>query len=181
MADKKTRLRDIIARKSFSYGTFTLASGTSSGYYFDMKPTLLDPEGADLISDLVLDLLEGEKVDAVGGLAYGAIPMVAAVVQKSWLRGRPIPGCYVRKERKERGAGRLIDGNLPEGSTVVVVEDVTTMGGSAMKAVDAIRAAGCTVTRVISIVDRREGAEANLKENGIRLTPLFTKDDFGPQ
>jgi len=179
MDEKRTRLRDIIVKRSFSRGTFTLASGTVTGYYFDMKPTMLDPVGADLISDLILDVLEGETVDAVSGLAYGAIPLVAAVVQKSAIRGRPIPGCYVRKERKERGAERLIDGNPPEpGGKVVVFEDVTTTGGSAMQAVEALRAHGCTVTRVVTVVDRLEGAEANLKENGIRLTPLLTKDAF---
>lgn len=176
---KKARLKDIIAEKSFSHGTFKLASGAASGYYFDMKPTMLDPEGADLISDLVMEALEGEEVDAVGGLAYGAIPMVAAVVQKSATLGRPIPGFYVRKEQKERGAEKLIDGILPEGATVVIFEDVTTKGGSAMRAVDAVRAQGCKVARVVTIVDRLDNAAENLKANGIALTALLTKDDFG--
>lgn len=175
---KRDRLREIIAARSFSMGEFKLASGAGSNYYFDMKPTMLDPDGADLISDLILDALDGESFDAVGGLAYGAIPLVVGVVQKSAALGRPVPGCYVRKEQKDRGAEKLIDGNPPEGGTVVVFEDVTTKGGSAMKAVEALREAGCTVTRVVTVVDRLEGAEAFLAENGVVLTALFTKDAF---
>ncbi len=177
-AAPKQRLRDIIARKSLSHGDFKLASGASSGYYFDMKPTMLDPEGAGLIADLILDALEGERVDAVGGLAYGAIPLVVAVVQRSAQRGRPIPGFYVRKEQKERGAERLIDGNLVDGGTAVVLEDVTTKGGSSMRAVEAVRDAGCTVDRVIAVVDRLEGAADNLRANGVELTALLTREDF---
>jgi len=177
--DRKARLRDIIARKSLSRGgDFKLASGVISAYYFDMKPTMLDPDGAGLIADLILDSLEGEKIDCVGGLAYGAIPLVVAVAQRSAERGRPIQGFYVRKEQKERGAERLIDGNLVEGGTAVVLEDVTTTGGSSLRAVKAVREAGCTVDRVITVVDRLEGAEAELKDNGLKLTAILTREDF---
>jgi orotate phosphoribosyltransferase len=178
-ADAKIRLRDIIAEKSLSHGDFKLASGASSGYYFDMKPTMLDPDGSGLIADLILDALEGENVDCVGGLAYGAIPLVVAVVQRSARRGRPLPGFYVRKEQKDRGAERLIDGNLIEGGVAVVLEDVTTKGGSSLKAVTAVREAGCEVNRVIAVVDRLEGAEATLRENDLKLTALLTRADFG--
>lgn len=175
---KRARLREIIQTRSFSTGEFKLASGAGSNYYFDMKPTMLDPEGADLISDLILDALDAAPPDAVGGLAYGAIPLVVATAQKSAIVGRPIQACYVRKEQKERGAEKLIDGNMPDGGEVVVLEDVTTKGGSAMRAVEALREAGCTVTRVVSIVDRLEGARDFLTQNGIALTSLFTRDDF---
>ena len=161
-----------------SHGTFTLASGAASGYYFDMKPTMLDPEGANLIAELVLEALAGAEVDCVGGLALGAIPMVAAVVQKSAGAPRPLPGFYVRKEQKERGAERLIDGNLEPGARAVVFEDVTTKGGSSFRAVEAARQAGATVTRVIAIVDRCEGAEDFLRARGVELTALLTSADF---
>ena len=177
--DSKTRLRDIIAAKSLSQGDFKLASGASSGYYFDMKPTMLDPDGACLIADLILDALEGEPVDCIGGLAYGAIPLVVAVVQRSAQRGRPLQGFYVRKEQKERGSERLIDGNLVDGGVAVVLEDVTTKGGSSLKAVTAVRDAGCTVNQVIAVVDRLEGAETFLRENDLKLTALLTRTDFG--
>lgn len=177
--DTKRRLRDVVAARSLSRGgEFKLASGVSSNYYFDMKPTMLDPEGAGLIADLVLDALEGEEVDCVGGLAYGAIPLVVAVVQRSAQRGRPLQGFYVRKEQKERGSERLIDGNLVEGGIAVVLEDVTTKGGSSMRAVAAVREAGCTVNRVIAVVDRLEGAEENLKAEDVALTALLTREDF---
>lgn len=179
MADKRRRLIEIIAAKSLNRGgSYKLASGGASVFYFDMKPTLLDPEGASLAGDLVLDSLADEPVDLVGGLALGAIPAVAAVVQRSHARGRPIPGFFVRKEEKERGTERLIEGNIAAGRTAVIVEDVTTKGMSSLKAVEAARAAGCKVTTVVTIVDRLEGAEEGLRRHGLRLVALTTRDDF---
>ena len=179
MAGDKARLIEIIAEKSLlDSGSFRLASGVDSGYYFDMKPTALDPEGANLVAEQILAAIAGETVDAIGGLALGAVPVVAAIVQKSAASGRPIPGFYVRKEQKECGAERLIDGNLAPGSTVVIVEDVTTTGGSVMKAVAAVREFGCSVDTVVTIVDRLEGAEANLAEHGLRLIALTNRDDY---
>ena len=178
MADKRARLIEIIAQRSLSHGAYKLASGAESGYYFDMKPTALDPEGASLIAELILDALGDSEPDAIGGLALGAIPIVAAVVQRSAATGRPIPGFYVRKEQKERGAEKLIDGNFPAGGRVVIVEDVTTKGGSSLLAVEAARAEGCTVSTVISVVDRQEGAAANLAEHGLELIALTTRDDY---
>ena len=179
IAAKKARLREIITAKSLSKGgDFKLASGGASTFYFDMKPTMLDPEGANLMADLILDVLKDQDVDAVSGLALGAIPVVTAVVQKSFQIGRPIPGFYVRKDQKERGMEKLIDGVVPEGGKVVVFEDVTTKGNSALKAVEAIKAAGCTVVGVITLVDRLDGAEDNLKSHGLNLTAILRMDEF---
>lgn len=179
-ARARARLRDIIARKSLTKGAFKLASGGESAVFFDMKPTLMDPEGAVLYADLVLDALEGDKVDYVGGLEMGAVPAASAVAQRSFLRGRPIPAFLVRKEKKTRGTERLIEGNLAPGADVVVLEDVTTKGASALAAVMAVRAEGCRVTKVVTVVDRLEGAGDNLKSHGIELIALFTRDDFAP-
>lgn len=177
--DRKERLRDIIAKRSFSTGReFALASGVSSNYYFDMKPTMLDPDGVNLLAELILEATEDVEFDAVGGLAYGAIPIVTAVVQKSAQAGRPVNGFYVRKEQKTRGAEKLIDGIFEPGCRALVVEDVTTKGGSSFKAVEAIRAQGGQVDTVVVIVDRLEGAEAFLAENHLRLISILTRDDF---
>ena len=174
----RDRLKQIIAEKSvLSGGNFRLASGGESSLFFDMKMTLLDPEGAGLAADMILDHLEGKPVDAIGGIVLGACPIVSAVCVKSHER-QPITGFYVRKEPKERGTEKLIEGPLAKGARVVLVEDVTTKGGSVMKAVEAVVAAGCEIVEIITIVDRQSGAPALLAENGLNLVALFEMDEF---
>ena len=105
MADKRQRLRDIIATKSLLSGSFTLASGKPSGYFFDMKKTMFDPEGASLVGELLCDLLAGDsETKAVGGLEMGAVPIAGAIAQLSWINGHPIAAFFVRKKPKEYGA-----------------------------------------------------------------------------
>lgn len=175
----RTRLREIIRRESLlEGGTFTLASGGTTSLFFDMKKTMLDPEGANLISDAILDVLEGEEVDYVGGIAMGAVPIVSIVVQKSFTRGRPVRGFFVRKDVKDHGTQKLIDGHFADNSKVILFDDVTTTGGSVLIAVNAARQRGCTVDKVITIVDRQEGAQENLAREGIELVALFRRDDF---
>ena len=136
------RLRDIIRERSLlTAGSFTLASGRASSLFFDMKPAMLDPEGANLIADAVLDRLDEPELDAVGGLVMGAVPIVAVVCAKSFER-RLLGRFFVRKEVKDHGTAKLIEGNLPRGARAVVLEDVTTTGGSASRAVEAVRSAG---------------------------------------
>ena len=138
-----TRLRDIIAAKALIKGEgIKLASGATSSFYLDMRVVSLDAEGATLIGDLMAERLAGAGADAVGGLETGAIAVVAATVQAAFRRGRPIAGFYVRKKAKEHGTGKLIEGNLPKGGTVVLLEDVMTSGESVLKALDAVREAG---------------------------------------
>jgi orotate phosphoribosyltransferase len=178
-SDRRARLRDIIAQRSvLTGGDFKLASGGQSNVFFDMKMTLLTPDGLGLVADLILDALEGEDVEAIGGLVLGACPIVDAVCLKSGERGRPIAAFYVRKEPKHHGTDKLIEGPLAKGARVVVVEDVTTKGNSALKAAEAARKEGAEVARVVTIVDRLEGARDNLKSHGLELTALFTRDDF---
>ena len=172
-------LKEIIATRCMKRGQFKLASGATSTWYFDMKPAVMDPEGSHLMAQLFLDALAGEKMDSVGGLAMGAIPIATAISTVSYSYGnRRIPAFFVRKEPKERGTEKLVEGLVKPNSTVVIVEDVTTTGGSAMKAVAAVREMGCTVNVIATVLDRQEGAEANLTKEGIRLVPLFRRDDF---
>lgn len=176
--NKRERLKEIIKEKSLIHGTFKLASGATSDFYLDMKPTTFDPEGSSLIADIVVELLqEFPEIDAIGGLELGAVPIIAAVSQRSWPE-RPIPSFVVRKEKKGHGTDKKIDGNFQKNTHVILIDDVTTKGGSVMQAVHAVREQGCTVNTIITIVDRLEGAEQNLRAEGIRLVPVFTKRDL---
>lgn len=179
---RRNRLREIVRQRSFSTGTETrLASGATSSFYFNMKPTILDPEGACLVAELMFEALPGGQVDFVGGLELGAVPLVALVARASW-PARPVRAFFVRKQPKDHGTRQLIDGigDAAElaGRRVVMLEDVSTTGGSVMKAVDAAREAGATVDTVITIVDRQEGAEASLAAQGLRLVPILRAEDF---
>ena len=181
-ADKLARLKEIVRERSFSEGEAkTLASGRTSSFYFNMKMTMSQPEGLVLIADLMLEKLAEGPCDVVGGLAMGAVPIVNVISMRSFQTGTPVPLIWIRKEAKEHGTQATIEGediaNLV-GKTAVMVEDVTTTGGSVMKAIDAVRAHGVTVERVITIVDRLEGAEAALKEKELTLSCLLDADDF---
>ena len=175
----RDRLQDIIRKRSVITGDFELASGGSSNVFFEMKETLLDPEGLDLASEIMLDIINKlPNVDAVGGLELGACPLVTAICLKS-RAGRQLAGFYVRKERKKRGAKELIDGPVIRGSHVVILEDVTTKGGSVLQAVRAAREElDCKVVAVITVVDREAGAREALAKEGLDLTSLFEMSEF---
>jgi orotate phosphoribosyltransferase len=176
--EARARLLEIIRQRSLLRGTFKLVSGATSSYYLDMKPTTFHPEGATLIAEIICDMLQGDSdVDSIGGLELGAVPIVAAVSAQSF-RSRPVNGFVVRKEKKGHGTDQKIDGNFKPNTTVVLIEDVTTKGGSVMQAVNAVRAQGATVKKIITIVDRLEGAEENLKKEGLVLAPIFTTKDL---
>jgi orotate phosphoribosyltransferase len=172
---QKRRLLEIIKIKSLitTGGPFKLASGAKTNYYLDMKPTTFDPEGINLIADIVLNMLSGDPdVEAIGGLEVGAVPIVIAVSMRSWPK-HPITGFVVRKEKKGHGTDKLIDANFRPNGTVVLFEDVTTTGESVMQAVRAVRQQRATVKKIITIVDRLEGAVDNLKREGIKLEAVF--------
>lgn len=179
-ASPEDALREIIRTKSYRKDqSFKLSSGVASPYFFDMKRTMLDPEGATLIADIVAGRPELKGAKAIGGLAMGAVPIVSVVCARSFERGEPIPGFFVRRERKGHGTDKKIDGcDLREGDRVVLVDDVTTTGGSVMLAINAAREVGCVVDTVITLVDRLEGAKENLRAEGIELVAIFTRDDF---
>ncbi len=181
----RARLIEVIRTRSLTVGqSMKLASGGTTSYYFDMKRTMFDPEGIALIGDLVLDTVLPTGAELVGGLEMGAVPVALACALRSHQRGtRRIGSFFVRKEVKEHGTKRLIEGLLPgeslQGRKVVVLEDVTTTAGSAMKAIEAVRAAGALIDTVVTVVDRLEGASENLKREGLILLPILTARDFG--
>jgi orotate phosphoribosyltransferase len=156
---------------------FVLASGRSSNFFFDMKKTMFDPEGASLLADLLFDAIKAEDVDYIGGLETGAIPIVAALCARSWPE-KPIRGFFVRKAVKGHGTDQRIDGLLERGARVILFEDVTTTGSSAMQAVNQASQFECTIVKVMSVVDRLEGAAANFRAAGIKFEALFTWRDF---
>jgi len=173
--EEREELLNIINRKCLKFGEFELASGGSSSFFFDMKKATLDPEGSKLITKAMLGLIYKENVRYVGGLESGAIPIVSELcIQSS--QERPIFGFFVRKA--EDGRNPEIEGNIKRGEKVILVDDVTTKGGSVLTAVKAVRNFGCEVEKVITIIDRLEGAEQNLKGDNIELIPIFTKNDF---
>ncbi|QYK45262.1 MAG: orotate phosphoribosyltransferase [Xanthobacteraceae bacterium] len=185
LPDSKTaraRLQEIITARSFGRGEITLASGRKSDFYFNMKPTMLDPEGAALLAQLALDALAAEKIDAIGGLEMGAVPISGAVAALSWISGKPLPNFFVRKKPKEHGAKLLVEGLVKgeslAGKRVAIIEDVTTTGESALKAAQAAVDSGATVTLVLSIVDRQEGATETFQGAKLPFRALFTANEF---
>jgi orotate phosphoribosyltransferase len=176
---RRERLLQIIKTESLLTGSeFTLASGQRSGFFFDMKKTMFHPEGASLVGDIIFEMIADDTdVQYVGGLEIGAIPMAVSVSLKSW-PVRPINAFFVRKAPKDHGAINLIDGQFRPNSKVILFEDVTTTGGSVMKAVRAVRDQGCTVKKILTIVDRGEGAAKNLEKENLELVSIFTMDDF---
>ncbi len=182
-AAKRKRLIEIVKARSFQEGPeMKLASGKLSTFYFNMKPTMLDSEGAHVIATLILESLDGIDADLIGGLEMGAVPIAASVTAVAHGRGRKLPAFFVRKQAKEHGTKSLIEGLGPNetmaGKRVVIVEDVTTTGGSAIKCAEALRAAGAEIVRVITIVDRQDGAEQAFAAAGLEFQPLLTLADF---
>jgi orotate phosphoribosyltransferase len=174
------RLRAIIESRSVMRGDFTLSSGAKSTFLFQLRQTTMFPEGQYLIGSIVEEFMRGIGVRAIGGLEVGAIPMVSAVAFASHSSGHPVDAFFVRKQVKGHGARELIDGEVADGADVLIVDDVSTTGGSILKAIDnASTERSIKVRWALSIVDRDEGGAENLGARGIELASIFTKADFG--
>lgn len=183
---EREELRSILKRKSVKTGDFTLASGKKSDLYVDCRVTTLDARGAVLVGKVLHDLLRaqiaqrGLSVSALGGLTMGADPIALAVAIASSQAGDspPIQAFVVRKEAKDHGRGRRIEGNFAAGDTVVVVDDVITTGDSTLKAVEAIKAEGGKVAFALILVDRQEGGRENIESNGCPVVAAFTRQEL---
>ena len=174
----RSRLLELIRRQAVRFGQVQLSKAGQSDYYIDCRRVTTHPEGAFLVGEVILDMLEDQAVDAIGGPTLGADPIVGAVCYASHCRNRPLPGFIVRKEAKKHGLQKMIEGHLAPGDRAVVVEDVLTSGGSVLEAIGHIEEAGAKVVRVIGIVDRRQGAREAIEGRGYRFTPIFTRDDL---
>lgn len=175
-------IRALALRRAAPGESFTLASGRQSHYFVNGKEITLRAEGLSLVAELMLDRLEHSGVTAVGGMTLGADPIIGAMVALSAARAQPLRGFIVRKAAKEHGLGDRIAGPSLDGVTrVAMVEDTTTTGGSTLDAIAALRHdhPGITVDRVLSIVDREEGAAENFAAAGYRFEPLFRRADLG--
>jgi orotate phosphoribosyltransferase len=152
-------------------GEFTLSSGKKSDFYVDCRKISLHPQGSKLIGKIILDKINGLKVDSIGGLTLGADPVASAAVTLG-----DIPGFIVRKKEKSHGTKQKIEGHIQSGWNVVIVEDVATTGASALQAIEAAEAAGAKVIKVISVVDREEGAAEALKDYD--FDPILRKGEL---
>ena len=168
----------LLKERAYKKGQFTLSSGKESEHYVNCKPVTLSCEGNALLSLLMIEEIEKESV-AVGGLTLGADPLVCGVAQRAYYSGhRHVDALIIRKNPKGYGTKEVIEGNKPPvGSLVTVLEDVTTTGGSAMKAVNVLRDAGYVVNRVVAIVDRCEDHKV-WEDNNIEFVSLFTLEDI---
>lgn len=180
--DNKKRLKEILLEKSYRKGTFTLTSGKKSDFYIDGKQTILSAEGAYLCGKLIFELIaeQDSNIKAVGGMTLGADPIVTAVSIASYLEKKPIPAFIVRKEAKGHGTGNYIEGlgNMVQGDTVALVEDVVTTGGTLLKVIERVEDAGFKVGLVVTIVERQEGGEETLNKAGYPLKSLFTREEL---
>jgi len=172
----------LLAARSARRGNFTLASGRQSSLYIDARLTTMTPEGQRLIGRLGLDAIRdaGWRVDAVGGLTLGADPIAYAICHSSADTARPLRAFTVRKEPKGHGAGKQVEGPPMRGDRAVIVEDVITTGGSAARAVEAVKRAGAIPVAVLALVDREEGGREQLESLGLPVQALTTASEIIP-
>lgn len=180
MSDPKLRLIEIVLEKSFQYRDnppFTLASGKQSNYYFNCKPTTMDPEGMNLIGKVLFRMLKDAPITAAGGLTLGADPIANALAVISFQEGKPIKSFTVRKETKDHGTKSKIEGTLQKGERIVVLDDVITTGGSTITAIEAVREAGLVIDRVVAFIDREEGGRENILKYVDRVDAVLTRTE----
>jgi len=183
MQENLAKLWQLVNRDALITGqNMALSAGGASSFYFDCKKATLNGEGLHLIADAFLDKINllPERPTAIGGLTLGADFIVAAVIMRAHETGHPtILGSIVRKEPKKHGTRTHIENDLPPGTTIVVIDDVITTGGSTAKACDTLREAGYRIVGIIALVDREVGGAANLADQyGCPVHAIFKKSDF---
>lgn len=178
--DHRARLKSLLAERSLQIGDFTLASGTRTDYYVDARRTTMSAEGQFLTGHVCLEaiLRSGWMATAAGGLTMGADPVAYAIAHRSWIEGVPLEAFSVRKAPKEHGTGEQVEGGVPPGSAVVVVEDSITTGESALKAIAALKEIDVSVVGVMTLVDREEGGRERLEEAGYPVLSIFTSKEL---
>ena len=180
--EMKERLIAIVIERSFKYSDdppFTLVSGHKSNYYFNCKPTTLDPEGMNLIGEILFGMLEDTDVTAAGGLTLGADPIANALSVISFQKGKPIKSFIVRKDIKDHGIKNAVEGNVQPGERVVVLDDVITTGGSTITAISRVREAGLIADRAIVLIDREEeNGRQNIEAQGLPVEAVLTRTEI---
>ncbi|HPK53287.1 MAG TPA: orotate phosphoribosyltransferase [Smithellaceae bacterium] len=181
ISEMKERLAEIILERSFKYSDnppFTLASGRQSNYYFNCKPTTLDPEGMNLIGTVIFDMVKDANITAAGGLTLGADPIANALSVISYQKGKPIKSFIVRKDVKDHGTKSAIEGNVQAGELVLIIDDVITTGGSTIAAIEQARKAGLVVAGVITLIDREEGGRENIGQHVENIRSILTRTEI---
>ena len=180
MTDARSQLIDYIAREAVFHGDFTLTSGRKASYYIDLRKVSLDHRVAPLIGQVMVDLIADiPEIAAVGGLTMGADPIAAAVLHQGAARGRSYDAFVVRKEPKDHGRGKQVEGPELAGKRVVVLEDTSTTGGSPLKAIEALLAVGAEVAAVAVVVDRDTGAKQVIEAAGYPYYAAIGLADLG--
>ena len=185
MKDLKTeRLKRIIAQKSFKYNKehpFKLVSGKQSPFYFDCKKTTLDPEGSYLIGEIIFRIVRNCPVKRVAGLTLGADPIASALMHRSWSYRKPISHLIIRKQKKDHGSVKWIEGNFEKGDQTLIVDDVITTGSSVITSVKRAMEEGLNICGVIILLDRQEENGMENVRKFVQNKPvisLVTKDDI---
>lgn len=176
-------LVELLRRRSFEKRRVVLASGKESDFFIDCKQAILTAEGHALAGALMFEALSLlPECDAVAGVELGGCPLASAVSLTSYLRGRPLDALYVRKEAKDHGTKKLVEGDksVSPGTRVTLLEDVVTTGGSSLKAVEKLRAIGAVVVGIVALVDRLEGGAEAIRDAGLPLVAICTRRDFMP-
>lgn len=180
MTDVKQQLIDYISSEAVFHGDFTLTSGKKATYYVDLRKVSLDHRIAPLIGQVMLDVIkEFDGVTAVGGLTMGADPIATAIMHQGAARGLAYDAFVVRKEPKDHGRGKQVEGPDLAGKKVIVVEDTSTTGGSPIKAIEALRKVGAEVVAVAVVVDRATGARDVIEAEGVPYRYAIGLDDLG--
>ena len=182
-ASARVRLFELLRTRSFERKRVILASGRESDFFIDCKQAVLTAEGHSLVGETMLDALQRlAPCDAVAGVELGGCPLASAVALTSFQRGMPLDAVYVRKDAKDHGSRRTLEGNtrLAEGARIVILEDVVTTGGSTLKAAGKLRDAHYLVAGVVALVDRLEGGREAIEKDGLALVALYTRADFIP-
>jgi orotate phosphoribosyltransferase len=180
---RRQRLLELLRTRAFERKSVVLASGKTSDFFIDCKQAVLTAEGHALVGEVMLDRLARlPACDAVAGVELGGCPLASAVSLCSFLRGRPLDAIYVRKDAKDHGSKRLLEGNsrLTPGAAVALLEDVVTTGGSTLRAAAKLREAGYRVVGIVALVDRSEGGRAALEADGLVVESVFDRKDFIP-
>ncbi|MGV8057656.1 MAG: orotate phosphoribosyltransferase [Smithellaceae bacterium] len=178
--EMKERLGEIILERSFKYSEdppFTLASGKLSNFYFNCKPTTLDPEGMNLIGGIIFDMVKDSSITAAGGLTLGADPIANALSIISYQKGRPIKSFIVRKDVKDHGTRSAVEGNVKAGDRVLIIDDVITTGGSTITAIEQAKRFGLIVDGVITLIDREEGGRENIQKHVENIRSILTRTE----
>ncbi|HET7250115.1 MAG TPA: orotate phosphoribosyltransferase [Gemmatimonadales bacterium] len=176
----KDQLRQMLLDRSMRFGEFVLSSGATSNYYVDVRKTSLHPQGLRMIAKLFHDMLQADRVTAVGGLTMGADPLVAGVIWHSVDAGRPLDGFLVRRSSKDHGTRGQVEGNLAGHKRVAILDDVITSGESALIAAEAAESYKAEVVRVLAVVDRGQGAAQVFQQRGYPYTALFSIGELLP-